>query len=538
MAIWYGKVADSIDQYAENMGNGQPGSFEESSMQAPPEFLAFLSQNAGEIIEQWVHQVSRSAPNYRKRSLGELQGTISRSFEVNCQAMEQNSYAPLNPFVDFITALRLEAGFALAEVQKAFDMFRIIVMHRLAAQPAEPWLGQALMAVNRCVSYQIHRFSDKFQAMHNAAIERHARELECKVEERSRELRTSQLRYKTLVEEINDGYYAVVEGRIAFANRAFCQMHKAMPNQVLTKNFASFVTEEHRERVERAYQDVLAGRVVPRNLEYLRLALDGSKHPTEIRARVVDLGHGPMLIGICRDITFRVAMEKKVRENERMAYVGQLAASLSHEIRNPLSTINMNLQIMSRKPYLEPVDHERLDMAVSEVSRLEELLHQLLDLAKPLNPAPASMDLNALVGDCAKLLAPRLAKQGIRLRRRLDQSLPRIMADGGMLEQALINLLLNALEALTQGGHISVGTKAVDLAGRPGCELWVRDNGSGLGREELNEIFTPFFTKKRYGTGLGLTNVKRIAEAHGGTIAVSGSPGKGARFTLTLPVGS
>ncbi len=519
------------------MANEQQGAFDRVSMQAPPEFSAFLAQNAGEIIEQWVHQVSRSGPNYRKRSLGELQRTISRSFAVNCQAMEQNSCDPLDPFVDSITELRLEAGFALAEVQKAFDLFRIIVMHRLAALPAEPWLGQALMATNRCVSYQIHRFSDKFQAMHNAAIEHHARELERKVEERSRELEASQRRYKTLVEEINDGYFAVVEGRIAFANRAFCQMHKARTSQVLTHTFANFVAEADRERVARAYQDVLARRDTPRNLEYLRLALDGGQGHTEIRARVVDLGHGPMLIGICRDITDRVAMEKRVRENERMAYVGQLAASLSHEIRNPLSTINMNLQIMGRKPYLEPVDRERLDMAVSEVSRLEELLHQLLDIAKPLNPSPARMDLNALIGDCVKLLEPRLAKQGIRLRRRLDHALPQIMADRGMLEQALINLLLNAMDALTQGGHISVGTKAVGTAAGPGCELWVRDNGSGLGREELTEIFTPFFTNKRHGTGLGLTNVKRIAEAHGGTVTVSGSPGKGARFTLTLPVG-
>ncbi len=506
------------------------------SAPVPRELVAYLRANAEEIVEQWVHEAARLGPNYRKRSLGELQDTISQSFNANLESITLGEAAPLDDFVEFITALRLEASFGLSEVQKAFDLFRIIVSERLCRQAAPPWLGPALSAVNRCVSYQIHRFSDKFQAMHQAAIQRHARELEIKVEERSRELENSQRRYKTLVEEINDGYFAVVEGRIAFANRAFCKMHKAGANQVLSQTFAHFVAESDRQRVDRAYRDILEGREVPRNLEYQRLALDGSQGPTEIRSRVVDLGQGPMLIGICRDITARVAMEKKVRESERMAYLGQLAASLSHEIRNPLSTINMNLQIMGRKPYLEPVDRERLDMAVSEVSRLERLLRQLLDLSKPLTPAAAPMDLNHLVSDCAKLLAPELAKRGIRVRRRLDRSLPPIRADRGMLEQALINLMLNAMDALTHGGHISLGTKAVQTAAGPGCELWVRDNGSGLGGDELPGIFTPFFTKKPHGTGLGLTNVKRIAEAHGGKVSVSGAPGKGARFTLLLPV--
>lgn len=504
-------------------------------MPAPPEFIAYLEANADEIVEQWVHEAARLGPNYRKRSMGELQETIDQSFRANLESMVRGEAAPLDEFVEFITALRLEAGFGLSEVQKAFDLFRIIVSDRACRQPFPPWLGPALAAVNRCVSYQIHRFSDKFQAMHQAAIERHARELELKVEERSRELENSRRRYKTLVEEINDGYFAVVEGRIAFANRAFCKMHKAGANQVHSQTFARFVAEADRERVDRAYRDILAGRETTRNLEYRRLSLDGSRGPTEIRARVVDLGQGPMLIGICRDITARVAMEKKVRESERMAYLGQLAASLSHEIRNPLSTINMNLQIMGRKPYLEPVDRERLDMAVGEVSRLERLLRQLLDLSKPLSPTAAPMDLNLLVNDCAKLLAPELAKRGIRVRRRLDRSLGPILADRGMLEQALINLLLNAMDALTRGGHISLGTKATRTAAGPGCELWVRDNGSGLDRDELPGIFTPFFTKKPHGTGLGLTNVKRIAEAHGGRVSVSGAPGKGARFTLWLP---
>lgn len=507
-------------------------------LRGPGEFIVYLTENAEEILDEWVQEAARLGPNYRKRSLAELQDTITQSLVANIGSMAQGSLAPLDHFVEYITALRLEAGFGLSEVQKAFDLFRILVTERLCQGPSPPWLGGALSAMNVCVSYQIHRFSDKFQAMHQAAMERHARELTRKVDQRGRELEESRLRYKTLVEEINDGYFAVVKGRVAFANQAFCKMHKARPNQVLSQLFARFVGESDRERVARAYREVMAGRAVPRFLEYHRLSMDGGLNPTEIRGKVVDLGKGPMLIGICRDITERAAMEQKVRDNERMAYVGELAASLSHEIRNPLSTINMNLQIMGRKPYLKPLDRERLDMAASEVSRLEGLLRQLLDLSKPLAPKMEPMDLNALVKECGKLLAPRLDKQGIRVRRFLARDLPPLVADRGMLEQALINLLLNAMDALGHGGRITLGSKLAPAGGQAAIQFWVQDSGPGLTPEEINAIFDPFVTKKPHGTGLGLTNVKRIAEAHGGVVEVQGNPGGGARFTLTIPVES
>lgn len=501
-------------------------------MRAPAELIKYLRNNAAEIQEHWIDRASRLGPNYRTRAISELQETIGQSYTANMEAMDYDSLAPLNSFVDFITKLRLEAGFALSEVQKAFDLYRLILTGRLFDEPSRQWHAQAASAINRCVSFQIHRFSDKFQSMHEQAIQRHADELERVVAKRSRELATSQQRYKTLVEEINDGYLALDRGRIAFANKAFCRMHKALPEQVLSQPIWNFIAEEDLERVKAVYRGVLTGQEMPRSLEYERLAVDGSRGITEIRSRVVDLGEGPILIGICRDITERVAMEAKVREHERMAYVGHLAASLSHEIRNPLATIKLNLQILSRRKTAHDSDTDRLVMAESEVSRLEGILHQLLDLAKPLSPKPKPSDVNKVICACLEILSPQLEQRGLRVRRCLDQGLKTLNLDQGMLEQMLFNLMLNAMDAVGQSGHITVSSKA----GRNGksCRIGVKDNGPGMNQEELAQIFTPFYTGKTHGTGLGLSIVKRQAQTHGGSVEVVSKPGQGAKFTILL----
>lgn len=501
-------------------------------MRAPPELITYLEHNAEEIQEIWVDRASRLGPGYRKRTIGELQQTIAQSYQANMDAMAIDSVEPLNEFVEFITKLRLEAGFALSEVQKAFDLYRRILIARLFEEPPAQWHTQAASAINSCVSYQIHRFSDKFQSMHEQAIQQHADDLERTVAIRSQELAASQHRYRTLVEEINDGYLALDQGRIAFANKAFCKMHKASPEQVLSQPVWKFVAEKDRERVRTVYQNLLYGRDVPRSLEYERLAIDGSRGITEIRSRVVDLGEGPILIGVCRDITARVAMEAKVREHERMAYVGHLAASLSHEIRNPLATIKLNLQILSRRKSAYGSDTDRLGMAVSEVSRLEGILHQLLDLAKPLSPAPRLSDVNEIVKGCLEVLRPQLDQRGVRVRRSLDPNPKMLNVDCGMLEQMLFNLMLNAMDAAGQSGHITVSTK-VDQDAKA-CHISVRDNGPGMGEDELSQIFTPFFTGKTHGTGLGLSIVKRQAQAHGGTVDVESKPGQGAKFTISI----
>ncbi|MBI5249291.1 MAG: PAS domain S-box protein [Desulfomonile tiedjei] len=348
-------------------------------------------------------------------------------------------------------------------------------------------------------------------------------------------LRKSERRYKTLVEEINDGYFVVQDQRITFANQAFCRMHLTSLKQVLGRPFMDFVSPDCRERLLETYTEVLGGRPSDGQIQYARAGVPENQSATEVRARVVDLGEGLVIIGICRDISDRVAMESKVREHERMAYLGHLSASLSHEIRNPLSSIKMNLQILTRKLDLDGYDRRRLEITVHEVSRLEGILRQLLDLARPLTVETAPVNLSALAQGCVDLLQAKAQEKHVRIDERYPSELPLAPLDAGKLEQALINLLLNAIEATPEGGSIRIWTKATGNAENLSLELGVRDTGPGIEQNQMCHLFTPFYTSKNHGCGLGLSNVKRIVDAHSGKVEVRSRKGKGATFVLMLP---
>ncbi len=270
-------------------------------------------------------------------------------------------------------------------------------------------------------------------------------------------------------------------------------------------------------------------------IQYTRVGVPQDQAATEIKARVVDLGEGPVIIGICRDISERVAMEAKMREHERMAYVGHLSASLSHEIRNPLSSIKMNLQILARKLDLDGYDLRRLEITVHEVSRLESILRQLLDVARPLTITPSPVNVSALASGCVELLEAKAQAKDIRIVTRYAKELPMAQLDASKLEQALINLLLNAIDATPEGGRITVWTKASGGSENRRLELGVRDTGAGIDSDQISHLFTPFYTSKTQGSGLGLSNVKRIVDAHSGEIEVRSRKGRGATFVLRLP---
>ncbi len=501
----------------------------------PPLMLRWLQRYRYEIVEEWVDRIHGVSESYRKRPRKELVGTVTEAFEADLEALGLGRLDRMERFIDFITKKRLETGFPLSDVQKAFELFRFIVVRKLKGQGLLDLLADSIDSVNACLSFTIHRFSDHFQHMHEMAIRRHAQNLEKEIGIRTAELAASEHRYKTLVEEIHDGYFVIQDERIVFANRSFCLMHGADLEEILGKPFLDFVAPDCRDRVLESYQGSLNGKPIEGQLEYNRMGCLPEKAATEIRARVVDLGQGPMMIGICRDISDRVAMEAKVRENERMAYVGHLTASLSHEIRNPLSAVKMNLQILSRKLDLDGFDLRRLEITVHEVSRLEGILRQLLDTARPLNIVTTVVDLSRLVKGCVDFMQPEAAEKDVMMLQHHPKRLPLAYLDAGKLEQAVINLLLNAIEAAPNGGRVTVWTKSARGNDNHSLELGVRDNGPGIDSEQRPHLFTPFYTSKSQGTGLGLSNVKRIVEAHSGEVVVRSRKGRGATFVLRLP---
>lgn len=349
-------------------------------------------------------------------------------------------------------------------------------------------------------------------------------------------LEKSEIKFKTLTEKSVVGVYLIQDGVFLYVNPKLAEIFGYERSELIGKTkVLELVYHEDRPILEENLGRRLSGQIDSMNYQFRGIKKDGSVIDIEAYGSRMEHQGAPAVIGSLVDITERLAMESKMREHERMAYLGHLSASLSHEIRNPLSSVKMNLQILARKLDVDGYDRRRLEITVHEVSRLEEILRQLLDVARPLTIEPAPVNLSALARGCVDFLRAKAHEKQVNIVVRCPMTLPLARLDAGKLEQALINLLLNAMEATPEGGRITVWTKAAGSGESPSLELGVRDTGPGIGREHMPHLFTPFYTSKSRGSGLGLSNVKRIVDAHAGSIEVRSRRNRGAAFVLRLP---
>lgn len=229
----------------------------------------------------------------------------------------------------------------------------------------------------------------------------------------------------------------------------------------------------------------------------------------------------------------RAELEAKNRElarKNRLADLGRMAAHVAHEVRNSLVPVNLYLSLMRRRLKADTGSLEVLGKVESSVSAVDTTVNDLLHFTSERDPHREQTPVKPLVEELYLALAPQFEAQGIKAT--LDVSEPlTIYVDRGMLRRALLNLILNAVDAMRQGGEMRVEARSV--AG--GWEIDVADRGAGLDEDSLRRAFEPFFTTKSNGTGLGLAIVERMAEAHGGRISASNRSGGGALLTLHIP---
>jgi two-component system, NtrC family, sensor histidine kinase HydH len=229
------------------------------------------------------------------------------------------------------------------------------------------------------------------------------------------------------------------------------------------------------------------------------------------------------------------------RERERLqsqnTELATLAGGLAHEIRNPLSTIGMNLELLAEE--LEGDDTQRsrrmlrrISSLQSECRNLEEILNAFLQFARAGELNLEAGNLNDIVTDYVEFLEPQAHSMEVELRPHLDSDLPVVRLDRSLMRQALVNLCRNAIEAMPDGGSIDLLTRTRDGH----VQLEVIDTGRGMDEKTRSQMFKAFFSTRSGGSGLGLPTVRRIIEAHQGAISCESEPGKGTRFTITLPV--
>ena len=363
-------------------------------------------------------------------------------------------------------------------------------------------------------------------------LQSYREDLELKVRERTREIEETKQYLENLLENANDVIYTLdLDQQFTYVNSKV-NAWGYRKDDLIGRPYLSLLSRRHRGRRLKNTLDIGAKQVYEVEV-VTRLG--------EVRAVMVSVSplqgaDGEILgvLGIARDMTETKKLERQIRNAEKLASIGQLAAGVAHEINNPLGGI-LNCLYNLRKGALSPARQEEYWASMEHgVRRVQKIVRQLLDFSQQHEPAFSPADINRIIDQVLGLTTHLFVPNRIRLETFLGNGLPNVMVDRHMIEQVLMNLILNAVQAMKNGGTLTIRTSVVEGI----CRVEVNDTGSGIPASVLPRVFDPFFTTKGEGegTGLGLSVNLGIVERHGGKILVESEVGKGTTFTLCLPV--
>lgn len=370
-------------------------------------------------------------------------------------------------------------------------------------------------------------------------------------------LRASEARYQTILNASVDGFaLCTPDGRIMEANPAFCRLHGYTREELLAFESFQFVHPDSRHRCWEFFEAASAGHSLESEAKAQRK--DGTLFDAEVHGVPVHYGNEPHLLVIMRDITERKEaeaerghLEAQLRQSQKMEAIGHLTGGIAHDFNNILTGI-MGYIVMAQEweqKHADPKLHRYLDRIQKSASRARDLIQQMLTFSRGQRGEPRPLQAGPLVKECVKLMESMLPST-IEPRLNFAESLPTIMADPVHLEQVLLNLCINARDAMAGNGVLEIGLRQVEHTSPCICsscrkpvigrylELSVGDSGSGISREALDRIFEPFFTTKDVGkgSGMGLAMVHGIVHEYGGHIRVDSELGKGTRFSVLLPL--
>jgi two-component system sensor kinase FixL len=288
---------------------------------------------------------------------------------------------------------------------------------------------------------------------------------------------------------------------------------------------------EHKDYVRR-YTATREARLIGKHVRLKAQRRDGREFPMSISFSVAEIQDNLYFTGIIRDITEYQEMEVRLLHSERLAAVGNTVTHIAHEIKNPLLIIGGFARQLLKTPGLDDKARQKLSIMAEEVSHLEEMVAEMREFVRRPPAQKSEGQLGDALRAAVELFQDTLAEHQITVRWVEENPLPPVTFDPKQVHQVLINLLKNALEAMPQGGEITITSRVKGT----NAEISITDTGKGMSPEVSDNIFQPYFTTKEKGTGLGLAICQDIIQEHGGCIFADSSPGQGTTFTIQLPL--
>lgn len=339
---------------------------------------------------------------------------------------------------------------------------------------------------------------------------------------------------KTVLESLGEGILAVDSGRVVVVANSYASDLLGWEGSV--EGVAAPTLLEGLPDVLSLVDRGLSG-VFVSHQEAIRARSDGSLRHLRVSTSPIDFGTSRGVVVVLRDVSDVKRMEREIFQAEKMTALGRLAASVAHEVRNPLGAVTLQLQLLEEDAAEVPPEERarvlrRLNIANEEIKRLNRIVGNFLRFSRPPQVRRERLSLNEVVRRVFDLVTPEAREQEVRLDLDLTDGLPEVKGDEGQLSQAILNITVNAFHAIEGRGTVSARTW-VDDAGD--VALAIRDDGRGIPEEDLDRVFEFYFTTKDEGTGLGLSIAQRIVYEHRGRIDVMSDPGTGTTFVIQLP---
>lgn len=338
---------------------------------------------------------------------------------------------------------------------------------------------------------------------------------------------------QSIVNSLPDRIYEIDEnGIINFVSRGLRKKGESSSREFKNRHFLEFVASGYENFVLSKWEDAKKGIYKPYEIE----ARDDKGRKRNLLITTSPVRGTNHYLLVQRDITEFKNLEKKLYDSQKLAALGQLSAGIAHEVRNPLSSIKMSLQILNKRMNPEGNDLKRFKIAEKEVEHLERLVNDILAFAKPVEAKKAPVNLSKVLEQALDMAEKGIADKKITVRTNFGD-IPPVAVDAAMMADAFLNVIRNASEAVAENGEITITLRCLEET-RHLVVVEIKDNGGGIDEEDMPHLFNPFFTRKNYGTGLGLSLVKKIIDIHQGTIDISSKRNEGTTVTIVLPLGT